>query len=624
VYEKVDGLDKDKFKHWSYPLTMETCRTFRRIFGSELTVRNALSDWARAAIAAGEQLEQLRDGASAALPRVESESPFLHAAMMDRPYQPAGTAFMVLAGQCILGDEPGLGKTLQTLGALIESDSKDILVGCPRTATRNVWERETRRWAPNIQVFVAQGTRAEREAAMDGYAAFRKNWPDIQCMLVINNEMIRAKRYQQCKLTKDWKKDGNPYAAWSKIKRPYGSCKKDHPHRTVAEYEWPFLFKRKWDAIVIDESHNLLASTYNVGSKSITQGRYGAMKLRRRLRPEGLALALSGTPFRSKLTKGWGTLNWCRPDVFRSYWNFAGHHFGVEQGKYGQVVAGGAKVPKPVDQEAFDAMLRPYYLARTKELAAPDLPPVLFVGNPPESDPEGMHGIWLDMDPKQKKSYQSMAALAEARLRGGLLTANGTLAEITRLRQFATAHGRMEGNTFVPDLPSNKVDWILEFLMEREGHEEKVLIASSFTQIVHLVSECIEKEFKGEVLRLTGATTDRGRVEIKDRFNDPDDDARVLVVQSKTGGEAITLDGCCSDLVIIDLPWTSDEENQLVARIHRVSRVHQVMVHRLFSLGSVDGWMAAYSDEQRAVIESNKPKARKRTALEAITWHKNS
>jgi SNF2 family DNA or RNA helicase len=623
VYEHVEGREKDMFLYWRYPLTMDTCRTFRRVFGSELQVEPALSIWARAAIAAGEALEQLRDGAIARLPRVESESPFLHAAMMDRSYQPAGAAFIALAGQCILGDEPGLGKTLQTLAALIEADCKDILVGCPRTATRNVWERETRRWAPNVQVFVAQGSRAEREDAMDGYAAFRKNWPEVQCMLIINNEMIRAKRFQQCKEYKDWSKDGNFSGRWT-AKLQYGKCKQDHPHRVVPEYEWPFLFKRKWDAIVIDESHNLLASTYNVGSKSITQGRYGAMKLRHQLRPQGLAIALSGTPFRSKLTKSWGTLNWCRPDVFGSYWNFAGNHFGVEEGRYGKVVAGGAKVPKPLNQEGFDAAIRPYYLARTKEMAAPDLPPILYVGVPPENDPDGMNGIWLDMDPKQTKSYNSMAALAEAKLRGGLLTANGTLAEITRLRQFSTAHGYMEGNTFVPGLPSNKVDWILQFLLEREGHPEKVLVASNFTQIVHLLSVCIEQEFKTPVLRLTGATSDRGRVEIKERFNDPDDDARVLIVQSKTGGEAITLDACCSDLVIMDPLWTSDEETQLVSRIHRVSRIHQVMVHRLFSRNSVDGWMAAYADEQRAVIEANKPKARRRMALEAARWHKTN
>ena len=604
--------DDDSFRAWGYPLTMDTCRTFRRVFGSGLRVSHELSAWASESIAAGEALEDLRDGATAEFPRLASEAPFLHAAMKDRNYQLSGAAFLGVGRQVILGDEPGLGKTLQTLAALIECDARTILVACPRTATRAVWSRETNRWAPTIAPFVAQGERAYREQATQAFIDF----PGRRKMLIVNKEMIRAKRVEVCP-------EGRSMV--SKDRWP-DDCYDDpdhmRKHKSENQAEWPELFSIVWDAVVLDEAHHLLASTYNVQSKNITQGRYGAMLIRRNLAADGLAFALSGTPW-STLPKAWGSLNWCRPDVFTSYWNFAGTHFGVIQGKYGNVVAEGAKVPKPIDQAAFDAMLRPYYLARTKAVAAPDLPEIIYTGSPsldrPDVIGDKVNYVWVDMDPKQEKAYESMRKLAEARVKKGTLTANGTLAEITRLRQFATSYGKMDDENFIPDLPSSKMDWILQFMEEREGCDGKVLIASTFSRIVLMVANTLRKQ-KIRTLTLTGATSDQGRARLVERFNDVDDPLQVAVIQSRTGGEAITLDADCDELIIIDPPWKSTWEEQLVSRIHRVSRIHQVFVHRLVAPGTVEEWMILNSEEQRRVIQSNKPEARRDAALEAIRW----
>jgi SNF2 family DNA or RNA helicase len=614
-YEKREG-QKDKFVCWQYPLTMDTCRSFRRVFGAQLTIRQPLSDWARAAIKAGEMLEEMRSGATVKLSRTHEEAPFLAAAIEDRPYQASGVGFMTLAGQGILGDEPGLGKTLQTIATLIECDAKNILVGCPRTATYATWEREVNRWAPGIATFVAQGSHQQREDVMKAFyyhTGGRK-------MLIINNEMIRAKRIEICP-------DGVEQV---KSKWPM-ECLEDSDHmkkhKTIVEHEWPFLFEQTWDAVVIDEAHNMLASTANVQSKRITQGRYGAILLRKRVSKDGgLAIALSGTPGKSNLTRLWGTLNWCRPDVFGSYWRFAETHFGVTEGRYSKVIqpdAKGkpAKVPKPLDDAAWDAAIRPYYLARTKEMAAPDLPPIIYTGTPSLISDNSSNYIWLDMEPKQHRAYREMADLAEAHILNGRLMANGTLAEISRLRQFAITYGRMDGEDFRPALPSNKIDWFMQFMEEREGSDAKIIVASSFTQIVHLI-EGILNDAGIHTLTLTGATSDRKRLELVQQFNDPDSEVQVAILNSKAGGESITLDACCDEMVIMDPLWTDDAQFQLVSRIHRVSRMHQVTVHRPISIGTVEEWIAVNTDEQRAVVQSSKPKAREVAALEAVRWGK--
>lgn len=622
VYDKEVG----RFLYWRFPLTLDTCRTLRHVFGEDLKVHRKLSNWARERIAEEQAAEDLKDDSrSVSFERLPAFAPKLHKAISSRPYQLTGAAFMAVQGSMILGDDPGLGKTLQTLAALIENDMRTILVTCPRTATRTVWEAEVRRWAPRIKVFVAQGDRAHREEVISSFI----KWPRKYKMLIVNTEMVRAKRVEICPTGYEPEDCNIPRESVGR----YGE-KVKHEHHYETFPDWPQLFEVTWDAIVMDESHMSLASTYNIQSKHITQVRYGAMRLRRRVRPGGMAVALSGTPSRSRLTKLWGTLNWCRPDKFSSYWTFAGTHFGVEEGKHGMVVASGAKNPKPLDMDQFRAATGPYLLQRDKLLVAPDLPPKFYTGTPPEDDPEGFIGIWLEMEPKQQRAYEEMKRMAAARVKGGEVTAIGVLAEITRLRQLAVTYGRVdpkmvyrtigpdrrglvEEMEFSPELPSSKLEWIMEFLEERRDYESKIVIASSFTSVVEMFAPIIEKEF-GQVYQVTGNTKDRERARVVQNFNDPEDPVKVCMLNSRAGGVAITLDKCCDDLVFVDLPWTSDETVQVEDRIHRVSRIHNVQIHRLLCSGTVDRWMADNSEEQRAALLAARPKEMRERVLEEL------
>lgn len=595
-------------KMWRSPLTMDTCRMYRKVFREQLVILPPLADWARSAVEREQVMEQYREETvdiadlAAKLTRLDNEAPDLLKAMGNRPYQFNGSGFILEGKQVILADDPGLGKTLQTLAAVVQNDCKTILVACKRTAVRTVWERETARWAPMIQTYVAQGLPREREQAMASFHAdpldgpgWKDFWdgdPPNRKMLIINVEMIRAKRVVVCPQGL-----GDSCPAYA-----VGECK----HSYEAEYKWPFLFEQKWDAIVLDESHNLLASTANFQSKRITQARYGAVVLRRNLSPSGLAVALSGTWTRSNLTRAWGTLNWLRPDRFNSYWQWAGIHFGVEQGSYGKIVAGGAKVPEPLDMEAWDLMLRPYMLRRDKATAAPDLPPIMWAGTPINGEGTPNY-VQIEMESTQQKLYDQMTEDDEADLDNGTVEAVGVLAQITRQRQFASACGKLDGlSTMLPALPSNKIEWILEFIEQIESSDQKVVIASSFSELVELTARVIRQ--KGyECLTLTGATSDRDRSDLVARFQDTNDGLRFVVINRKAGGESITLDAA-DYMIVMDPPWISDDDEQLTARIHRVSRIHQVTVYRLISTGTVEEWIAGLTDDQRAVLVTANPK----------------
>lgn len=601
-------VEPNKFLGWTYPLNLDSCYALRRVFGQELVIDDGLAGWAREEIRRQRELETLREEEiqGYTLDLLAEEAPQLYLAMMSRSYQPAGTAFMVTAGKSILGDEPGLGKTLQTIGAIIESDAHRILVACTKSAISSVWERETRRWTKTIATYVAQDTHADRERVMERFQSdVRKDltagWPHPRRMLIINADMIKMKRQKVCPEGLD------PTYCNSRPAEARG----DHRHTYKSYPRWPFLFQQTWDAIILDESHKVLASTANRQSKRITQGRLGAVQLRRRLRDGGLAAALSGTAFLSDLTKGWGTLNWLWPDKFGSYWQWAETYFGVTEQQAGsrrvKIVGGGAKAPEPIDQEAFNKMLRPYYLARKKAEVAADLPPIIYAGTPPEDNPDGPCYVRLDMDSKQARAYKQMVNDAEADIRGGRITATGVLAEITRRRQFATSYARLgPGRKVIPELPSNKIEWIADFMRERERTDAKVIIASNFTEIVEMTAGALRKN-GWEVLTLTGATNTRNRALLQNRFQNPEDSLRVVVLNTKAGGESITLDAA-DEMIVIDDPWKSDTSKQLHDRIHRVSRIHQVTIYRLLSKDTIEEWIADLTDEQRRVLEAASPR----------------
>lgn len=63
------------------------------------------------------------------------------------PFQKVGVEFMLRSkGRMILGDDPGLGKTMQTIGYLLASGKRRTIAICPASVKYN-WEAEIQKWS---------------------------------------------------------------------------------------------------------------------------------------------------------------------------------------------------------------------------------------------------------------------------------------------------------------------------------------------------------------------------------------------------------------------------------------------------------------------------------------------
>jgi SNF2 family DNA or RNA helicase len=236
----------------------------------------------------------------------------------------------------------------------------------------------------------------------------------------------------------------------------------------------------------------------------------------------------------------------------------------------------------------------------------------MYVGTPYDpTDPDSPVGVWLDMDGRQAKAYAEMEKLSVTELASGRLEALSALAELTRLKQFACAYGDLtqkkvwvtdeDGQRrrevryqFIPKLPSNKFDWIVEHLEEwgfPHNPITKVVIVSFYTGILELFAQALEKHFKTKpgkpmCAAITGKTPTGKRRSIIDRFNTSDHET-VMMLNVKAGGTAITID-TADRTVFISQTRIPDQQLQAEDRTHRVSNPRQCMYYYLGSLGTVD------------------------------------
>jgi len=103
-----------------------------------------------------------------------------------RPYQDTGIAQAMKFKRCLIGDEQGLGKTLQSIGTVIGLDAKPVLVICPASTKLN-WAREFEKFS-HYRPLVLDGKMS---------AVRRRNWHQYVIsglidVVIINYESLRT------------------------------------------------------------------------------------------------------------------------------------------------------------------------------------------------------------------------------------------------------------------------------------------------------------------------------------------------------------------------------------------------------------------------------------------------
>jgi SNF2 family DNA or RNA helicase len=548
---------------WTIPLDLNTARILWRVFKDDLVVLPELQKWANQRVGAERELSRLALVEAAPLEVLPTKLPELALALHvgpkgrglekkeleklakenpDGSFQSADTRFLARATNPLNGNQPRLGKTLETIGSIFEAGEEEgpHLVLAPLTSLETVWKMELETWQ-HFPVWVASGNSYQRDLIIEDFLCTEgPGW------LVCNHHMAQMNRKKQ--------EDGT-IKYWPK---------------------YPKLHEVEWNTVILDEVHK-------AGFRDTNSLMYrGAMAI-----PALKRMALSGTPIGGKPVNLWHILHWLEPDEFSDLWHWANQWCVIEENDHGKKIT----IIKPELEEEFYKFHAQYFLRRLREEVADDFPTKQDIP------------VWVHMEGKQLKQYQEMALAAEVKIEDEELTAFGILAEYTRLKQFSISrctlepyHDRKTGERKVKvkqTTESCKLQAVEQLLEERgifEGVEdEQVVIFSQFSEVVDMVYDWLEE--KGvKVLKLTGQTNPHTgeRAEVQRSFQAGE--AQVLCMTTTAGGVAITL-ARANTCIFMDETWDPGDQEQASDRLVIANKLGQVSVYTIRTKDTIEAYI---------------------------------
>jgi len=536
-------------KMWSLPLSWASCMTLRGVFGSQLSIGPALNAWAHSEVTNRiKPVTALRELLSDDSVVYREFAPDTTNDHDDRlyPFQKVGRAFLVKAGDALLADEMGTGKSVQVMAALHTlDDALPALIVCPNTLKQH-WVRHANEWLPEANTYLVAGTANQRRKIL---VEAKK---DPKALVVINIEAIRGfsrlapygsmylKRCTEC----------DPKTGDESLKP--AKCDK-HPKELNA-----FGFK----TVVIDEAHRVKSPTA-LQTRALWSIAHDSSVIRR--------WALTGTPIANHPGELWPIMHAVSPKEYPNRSKFIDRFAQQELDGWGSVRVTGLK--SETKEELF-RILDPRFRRMPKALVLADLPDKVRVTH------------MVDMDPKQAKAYKELSKNLMTELDDGtFLVAASNLAAQTRLLQLSSSFCEIDkGDTpedpasWVVNMvsPSPKVKAMMEILEDLDIHNHNgtgtsVVIAAEHRKLLELAEERLNKEGIPYVV-VSGAVPEAIRAMNVEEFQQGK--VPVLLMTYKAGGVGLTMTRA-NVMICLQRSWSLVDNMQGRDRIHRIgSEVH--------------------------------------------------
>ena len=436
-----------------------------------------------------------------------------------RPYQIEGVQWLIKHyGQqkgALLADDMGLGKSLQTIAALL--------------------------FAKENKKNHAPATMGRQMSAFDAAPADTFLNP-LQALIVLPASLVY-----------NWEAEWRKFTHGILIYKHIGGTRhKDArliknfdvvltTYQTVAK-DIGLLEQMTWEYVVLDES------------QYIKNKESDAFKAVNRLDARH-KISLSGTPIENSLSDLWAQMQFINPNLLKSYAFF--------DRTFIKPIEKGQSAPQ---KTALRDLVQPYLLRRTKNEVAKDLAPV------------ERQTIFSEMSDAQARVYEREKSIVRNALLGIELAGKSTfeyqnvvLTSLMRLRQLAI-HPRLVLEDYASE--SAKFDAVLETWDAVQRGDHKMLMFSSFVKHLALLRAHFDKNGV-KYNHLSGETTLKTRhAEVID-FGQNDKN-QTFLMSLKAGGIGLNL--TAADYVfLLDPWWNPAAEEQAIARAHRIGQTKTVM-----------------------------------------------
>lgn len=515
-------------KQWKAPLGWATCLALRSVFKSDLNIGPNLAAWAtnelNTRVSPCNALRDLEDA--------EGDEKLF-------PHQRAGVKFLSAARRALLADEPGLGKTAQTIRALkeIHDGGESVFPGlivCPNTLKKN-WKREFATWWPEAKVQVITGSAAQRRKQ------FAEEDVDIY---VINWESLRS----HSRLA--------PYGSVALARCVDCGGHDEKVSENRCEVHVRELNKINFRSVVADEIHR----SKDPKSKQ-TRALWAATG------NADIRFALTGTPIANNVLDLWTILHWISPEEWPSKTRWIDRMVDTMLNAFGGMMVLGVK---PHMNDEFYASINPRMRRMLKARVLPWLPPVIKERRD------------VEMSTKQRKAYEQMRDTMIAQLESGdALTAPSPLTQTIRLLQFASSYATIDVDEITGEMklvlaePSCKVDALMDDIENGDFDGDSVAVCAVSRQLIELLSARLEKAKIPHGL-ITGAQTEDERQKSIDDFQNGT--TKWILFTAQAGGVGVTLTAA-RRLIMLQRPWSLVDYKQALDRVHRIgSEIHDSVV----------------------------------------------
>ena len=348
--KKIGGRWTQQKKAWGFPLDPKIWDTIRKTFGGQgdlLVAKSFLDEIARIKKQQDEFLS-IKKVAEENTP-IDYEVPgiSLNGKNPLFNYQKWGIRCALDTGDgFLIGDVPGLGKSIQALGIALmrkrRGEISNCLIVCLASLKYN-WLDEIAKFTRE-KALVVDGTKEERRQKWCSKGYFFK---------IANYETIVNDLFLDT-------------SAFSRSRKEY----------TPEETAYRKYMQRQFDMVVVDEIHAIK----HHGSQRTRALKQLVSKYR---------LGLSGTPVDGRLEELHSIYEYLKPGLFESRSNFMKHHAVMDM--FGKVKA-------YVGVQEVREKILPYYIRRLKEKVLQDLPEKLY------------KDVYVELGKPEWKIYQEMKA----------------------------------------------------------------------------------------------------------------------------------------------------------------------------------------------------------------------
>lgn len=291
-------------------------------------------------------------------------------------------------------------------------------------------------------------------------------------------------------------------------------------------------------------------------------------------------IAMTGTPIENGIQDIYAQMTMVNPGFFGNYRNFNKMFKSLGDVEEADVLI-----------MNLQKMIEPFILRRTKKQVALDLP----------EKTETV--LYLDMTPEQRRIYDRFRKIFKGEIEDNLANSDSSKSKflaietLQKLRQLCNSPVLMKDCDFSNE--SVKLDFIDE-IMEEVAPNHKVLLFSSYTSMLKLIADRIEKCGMGYVY-LDGKMNQEQRQSAVETFQKVDT-CRVFLISLKAGGTGLNL--TAADYVyILDPWWNPAAEAQAIDRCYRIGQDKHVMAYKIVCRDSVEERILELQESKKRVAE---------------------